>query len=300
MAITNNCTNFLFFAKQQGASFKNTLTLGRLNLYATKDSIQKSIDKFQNSSLQINEVQFPDGYAEPLFKILGADSVDSLDYSDYEKATIIHDLNNPVPDTLKNKFDAIVDGGTIEHVFNFPVAIRNCMLALKKGGHYISISPANNQMGHGFYQFSPDLYYRVFSKENGFVIKKMLICPLTNDENNIRLFEVADPKEVNSRVMLVNSFPTSLMLIAQKMEEVEIFKNTPQQTDYAISWAASDSIKSGIRPEGVGFVKNFYRRLLPKPIKNFFRNVYDLFTKEKIQTEELGEINKLHYKEIKL
>ena len=300
MAITNNCAKFLFYAKSIGVGFGKTVSLGRLNLYATKEGIQKNINKFQNNKKEIADVDFSDGYSEPLFQILGAESTDSLDYSDYENASIIHDLNKPLPENLKNKFDTIVDGGTIEHVFNFPVAIKNCMEALKVGGHYIGISPSNNQMGHGFYQFSPDLYYRIFSPENGFAIKKMIITPLMKTEDDIRWFEVEDPKNVNSRVMLANNLPMSLMLIAEKLETVEIFRTTPQQTDYAITWAASDSIKTGLRPENIGMSKHLYRKLLPKPLKNFVRNVYDLFTKEKIDTAELGEINPLHYKEIKI
>ena len=69
---------------------------------------------------------------------------------------------------LKNKYTLVIDGGCLEHIFNFPVAIKNCMEMLQEGGHFIGITPANNLMGHGFYQFSPELYFRIFSKENGF------------------------------------------------------------------------------------------------------------------------------------
>jgi SAM-dependent methyltransferase len=299
MAITNNTAKFLFFAKSQGVSFNHTLTLGRLNLYATKEWIQRNIDKFQNNSLLLQDVKFSDGYAEPLFKILGADSIDSVDHSDYEGATIIHDLNIPIPDKLKNKFDAVVDGGTIEHIFNFAVAIKNCMEALKVGGHYIGVTPANNQMGHGFYQFSPDLYYRVFAKENGFAIKQMMICSL-EEFNELRWFKVEDPKKVNSRVMLVNSMPVSLMVIAQKITEVEIFEAFPQQTDYANTWAAHESLKTGVKPENVGMIKHIYRKFVPTPLKNLLRKGYDFFTKAKVRTAELGEIDPRQYKEVKI
>src|SRR4051812_46361592 len=123
MAITKNCSTFLFYAKSLGASFDRSLMLGRLNLYATKNDIRGNIEKFKNNVKQLNEVEFKDGYSEPLFEILGASKVDSIDFSDYERATIIHDMNQPVQDSLKRKYTAIVDGGTIEHVFNFPVAI---------------------------------------------------------------------------------------------------------------------------------------------------------------------------------
>lgn len=299
MAITNNCAKFIFFAKKNGVSFNHTLTLGRLNLYATKKEIQKNIDKFQNNTLGLEDVTFVDDYAEPFFRILGAEAVDSMDYSDYEHATIVHDLNNPIPEKLKNKFDVVVDGGTIEHVFNFPVAIKNCMQALKKGGHYIGITTANNYMGHGFYQFSPELYYRIFDKENGFVVKHMLICAQVENHDS-RWFSVEDPKKVGERVMLLNSLPVTLMVIAQKMSDVDIFKITPQQSDYASTWASNDSLKRGQRPEGVGITKHTYRRLVPNRLRVFFRKVYDLFSTNSVQTDELGDINPLHYKEVEI
>ena len=92
----------------------------------------------------------------------------SIDASAYENATMVHDMNLPVGDELKQKFSVVIDGGTLEHVFNFPTAIRNCMEMLKVGGHFFAHTMANNFMGHGFYQFSPELFYRVFSPENGF------------------------------------------------------------------------------------------------------------------------------------
>lgn len=54
------------------------------------------------------------------FKLFNFDTIDSMDTSDYEGATIVHDLNVPVPDSLKGKFDVIFDSGTMEHIFNVP------------------------------------------------------------------------------------------------------------------------------------------------------------------------------------
>jgi SAM-dependent methyltransferase len=164
MAITNNDTRFLFYAKKLGCDFTNTLMLGRLRLAATHQYIKHCIAAYGNNSKKFDEVLFKDEYSEPLFEILGAKTVHSMDYSNYENATIIHDMNLPFPSELKSKFSVIVDGGTLEHIFNFPAAIKNCMDALKTGGHFIGITPANNLMGHGFYQFSPELYFVFFLK----------------------------------------------------------------------------------------------------------------------------------------
>src|SRR5262245_6947078 len=115
MAITKNCSTFLFYSKSLGVDFSRSVTLGRLNLYATRENIAADINSFKNNSKRIEEVEFKDEYCEPLLEILGANSVESLDYSDYEHATIVHDLNKPIGDNLKNRFTAVIDGGTIEH-----------------------------------------------------------------------------------------------------------------------------------------------------------------------------------------
>lgn len=293
MAITKNDCTLLFYSKKLGVSYKETLMIGRLNLYASDEDIATAIQKYKTHEKEIENVNFKDEYAEPLFEILGANKTDSIDYSSYENASIIYDLNLPVPDELKNKYTAVVDGGTIEHVFNFPVAIKNCMNALKVGGHYIGITPANNQMGHGFYQFSPELYFRVFSEDNGFKIKKMLINVSTKESTN--WYEVADPKAVNNRVMLINNFPISLMIIAEKVAEKDVFKITPQQMDYTNTWNAYNSIKENKIQGNESRIKFFYRKLLPKRIKIILRNIYNIIFVEKIKDDFIGEFNPDHF-----
>src|SRR5450432_2666131 len=103
MGLTRNCSTFLFYAKSLGVSFERTLMLGRLTLYVTKEEIQADTAKFNNAAKKPEDVVFKDGYSEPLFEILGASVTDSMDVSGYEKATVIHDLNQPVPAELKGK-----------------------------------------------------------------------------------------------------------------------------------------------------------------------------------------------------
>ena len=50
------------------------------------------------------------------------------------------------------------------------------MEMVKRGGHFIGVTTLNNFCGHGFYQFSPELYYRVFAPGNGFEVVKMYVC----------------------------------------------------------------------------------------------------------------------------
>ncbi len=44
------------------------------------------------------------------------------------------------------------------------------------GGHFISVTFANNFLGHGFHQFSPELYFRVFCPANGFEVESLMLC----------------------------------------------------------------------------------------------------------------------------
>src|SRR3546814_2398926 len=101
------------------------------------------------------------------------------------------------------------------------MAIRSCMDLIRVGGHFVSITPANNQMGHGFYQFSPELFYSVFSKQAGFKIKCMLLRIDLPGNNEPEIYETADPHLVKGRVLLTNALPTSLMILAEKVDDVD-------------------------------------------------------------------------------
>lgn len=293
MGITKTDSQILFYARQVGVDYSRTCMLGRLELYTSKEDIQKLIDKYKNAAHRIEEVEFKDEYSEPLFEILGSTKVDSIDYSDYEKATIIHDMNDPLPEQYKNSFTCVIDGGTIEHIFNFPVAIKNCMEAIQTGGHFIGISPVNNQMGHGFYQFSPELYYRIFSEENGFKMLKMFIG--FDSENETEWYEVADPKKVSNRVMLVNNVPLSVRFIAQKIGVKEIFKTTPQQSDYVNTWNAFKSVSQNKAELSDSKLKYYYRKLLPYRLKVVLRNIYNIYKKDKVDSPTLGVIDPDHF-----
>jgi hypothetical protein len=177
------------------------------------------------------------GYAESFLKILGARGIESFDASDYENATNVHDFNEPIPDRFKNKYSVVLDGGTLEHIFNFPAAIKNCMEMVKVGGHFLNITPTNNYLGHGFYQFSPELFFRIFTTDNGYEKPRVFIF---EQIPNCDWYEVTDPDAVKERVTLINNEPSYMLVIAKKEKSVEIFKKAPQQSDYSAIWQAKN------------------------------------------------------------
>jgi hypothetical protein len=75
-----------------------------------------------------------------IFRALGNDRVKALDVSDYEGAEIIHNLNEPIPDRLHASADFIVDGSTLDNVFDPAMALRNLAAMLRPGGRLLMIN----------------------------------------------------------------------------------------------------------------------------------------------------------------
>ena len=104
------------------------------------------------------------------FSAIGFESVDSVDFTSDEGATLIYDLNVPGLDRFTPKrFDFILDSGTTEHVFDVTCLLANVASVLKPGGVVVHFNPMNNSADHGFYQVTPALYFGFYSA-NGFEI----------------------------------------------------------------------------------------------------------------------------------
>jgi len=233
-----NTTRFVLFSKKLGVDLSRPVTLGRQSLFLHPKELSHILKAFGTSmtaeeeSCIYEDGNLAEGLSPPadrLLEYLGANSVDSIDASGYEGATIIHDMNTPIPEVYHSRYSAIIDGGTLEHIFNLPVAVENCMKLLRPGGHMIGISPCNNFLGHGFYQFSPEFFFRLFSEENGFRTKIMV---LTEVKSRGDWYEIPDPDMIRRRLVLQSQGESYLMLIAEKLGAEAGIHNTPQQSDY--------------------------------------------------------------------
>jgi SAM-dependent methyltransferase len=107
-------------------------------------------------------------YADGWLRALGATTVDSVDIVSGEGANLIHDLNLPFDPSLRERYDTVIDSGTLEHIFDIRAAIQNYADATKVGGTLCVEVPANNYLGHGLYQIGPEFFFRVLSPGNGF------------------------------------------------------------------------------------------------------------------------------------
>lgn len=229
MGIDIDVAKFLLSAREREVDFLRSLMLGNQKFDLLKSDYQTLSNVFRlNNFTNIKT-------GAEFLRFLGAEEVSAMDFSDYEGAAILHDLNKPIGDDLKEKFTFVLDGGTLEHVFNFPVALANAMEMVETGGYLVIITGGNNFLGHGFYQFSPELFYRALSEENGFRVTRMIAAEVGG-----RWFEVADPKQIKGRVELINEKPVYLMTLAQKTSRQTLFAKTPQQSDYVELWNGAE------------------------------------------------------------
>jgi SAM-dependent methyltransferase len=270
MGVDAHVLRFLLEAKRNGVSFDSVLMVGRQHYWQFETLDVTNALRSAGIAVEDNALlATPDGYVEPLLGVLGATRTESIDCSDFEGATIVHDLNEPVPNTLRAAFSCVFDGGAIEHVFNFPQAIKNCMEMVAPGGTFLSVTTANNFMGHGFYQFSPELFYRVFSKENGFAIDDML---LSETDPQAPWYRVADPRALGRRVELTNTRPTYLMIRSHKLREAEIFAAIPQQSDYVTAWSSPITETAVVEATTTDHLS--LKRIVPEFIKRPLRKLF--------------------------
>ncbi len=175
--------NFLRYAHRSGA-FGATATLGRQGLHVKNDVVLATFGGPPDYSHE--------GYCEDLLlRFFGATRVDSIDYSEYESASFVHDMNRPLPATLEGQFDTVIDSGTIEHVFNAPQAFDNVSRMCGPGAQILHVLPANNFCGHGFWQFSPALFFALYSKANGYAGTEVFIADLADANPGLMRVDVA-------------------------------------------------------------------------------------------------------------
>ena len=263
MGIIRSHAAFYLDARARGVDFARTLTLGRQRLYVTPDELHDLARRYhiaERDDLRYGEAA--DGF---LRQFLGVRDLQTIDHSSYEGATLMHDLNQPVPNAWREQFDVVLDSGTLEHIFNVPVALASCMQLVKRGGTLFLASPANNLCGHGFYQFSPELFFRLFKDANGFALTRIVLVthPFPGAELSPRQewYEVTDPADIGVRVPIVTSTPAFLMIEAKRADIVPVLIEAPQQSDYIARWNAAPSRKAGA-------MRSLFRRL-PARIRSF-------------------------------
>lgn len=257
MGLDIKAIRFLLGEKARGLQFGKTLTLGRQSFYLSQQELAEI-------SHEINIELFKSNFADDFLAYLAGIPSLSMDASDYEGAQIIHDMNVPVEEKYHASFDTIIDGGTLEHIFNFPIAIKNCMEMLKVGGSLILMTPWHNFSGHGFYQFSPELFYSTLSDANGFQLERMLIAA------GGHWYSVKNPSVINQRIEIKSDEEILLFITAKKISKTIIFKSWPQQSDYCTAWKLGLSGSS--QQKEVSICEKLFNYHILSALRSFWRN----------------------------
>ncbi len=175
------------------APIKAVLQVGRLDIFIEKEELENLLiklqvggycngdkfclfDKHSNDlyySILNSNLAYNDKFSNPrftkkrlisdklFFGAFGVEKVDSVDIdSSRDGSTYSHDLNMQglLMSVGGAKYDLVIDGGLMEHVFDVKSVLLNMNDVCDVNGYMIHILPGNNTLDHGFYQFSPTLF----------------------------------------------------------------------------------------------------------------------------------------------
>ena len=243
MGITEQGLEFLLSGRRSGVDFDRTMTIGRQFLLVPAGRLDELLGEIEERPPAADLLAGPTPFAEPLLRLLGAREVASIDASGFEGATHVHDLNAPVPASLAGRFSVVLDGGCLEHVFDFPTAIRSCMQMVAPGGHLLCMPPVNGAAGHGFYQFSPELYFRLLGPENGFEVERLLLAEV---RPGATWYRVVDPAVAGRRIEFTTRHQAYLYVQARRIDDRPPLLEPPVQSDYRAMW--QDEAEPGDQP----------------------------------------------------
>tara|TARA_Y100000996_G_C22487499_1_gene628801 strand:- start:223 stop:1074 length:852 start_codon:yes stop_codon:yes gene_type:complete len=276
MALTFHTFKYLEKLKEKNFHFGETLTIGRLNNLIEKNDFKKL------NILPSNEI-----YADKIMKdYFNLSSLNTLDYSSFEGADIIQDLNIPLEDT-KKQFDTILDFGTSEHIFNIIQCFKNISDLCKLDGHIIHCLPANNNCGHGFWQFSPELFFNIYREENGFIETEIFLINLFDKDNWYKV-----KKQQKGERLELNSIEPLYLLVKTKKVGKNLFQKI-NQSDYEYQWKNeknSKKIDKNVLSIINKKVKDIFKTFLRKNI--ITKKIYVKFEKNRLHNKNNFRVNK--------
>ena len=225
--------------------FGKTATLGRQRILLDRMQIKKILNIEEDFGVFCEEL---------LKQVFLATKVDSYDFSEYENATHIYDFNQSL--TFEDQYDTVIDLGCSEHIFNIANVLANISKLCKIGGQIIHALPANNFCGHGFWQFSPELFYSLYNSKNGYDKTEMFLADLSDESYWYKIKPFVPGERVN---ILSNS---SVYIIIRTVKISDFSHNDIQQSDYQFEWSkeVSTNKQKLIKPRY--FLKTLIRKLL--------------------------------------
>ncbi|MBT5415695.1 MAG: hypothetical protein HOH66_14585 [Rhodospirillaceae bacterium] len=225
-----------------------------------------------------------------LLRALGFDEVDSMDVSDYEGATVIHDLNAPAPpEGLEGRYDLVFDRGTAEHVFHLPNLLSTVVRLAKPGGRIMHLVPSSNHMDHGFYMFSPTLFHDYY-RANGLAVEQIRLVrhPFLQRDPVIEIYDYRPGALVPIAHGGLDDGSYQIFCVATRTEGAR-HDQVPQQSFYVEAWKAGDAAAGVRRGGGLKAVLRAVLRGIP-PLYRAFAAVSSRLKKRRYMRRALVPI----------
>jgi len=284
MGILKHHLDILFSeaSKNNFVSGKKVLCLGQQAVYLKLDEVYKLANQHKELLLSDlpkdfdtkNKIPSWNGTksenntnAQTIFKLLGASKVSIADISEYENPDFLINLNDPIESSLADKFDVIFDCGTLEHIFDIPTALWNLVTMLKTDGVLYIAVPASNAIDHGFYSFSPGLFFDYFNA-NGF---KVLGCYLKEGsplfyKKRGKLYKY---NEIGNEIPILSSASIETIAIVKKLHSKELVTK-PIQNVYIKKSSKTASKVSTFKKKIMGYafvILALIQNILPKQLE---------------------------------
>ena len=198
------------------------------NRLAEQDSVLATIPELRQRG-EISDLMFFEG--------IGFTNVHSVDASAYEGADFVHDLNQPgLSDIVDGPYDMVFDIGTMEHIFNVPNVLKNIFDVVKVGGSVIHVSPANNVVDHGYYQFSPMLFHEYYAANQYKIVRCMFTEESAKEDFGEPIqFYPYQPSLAGTPLKSSEKATYGTAICVQK-SEVSTGDTIPQQSSYENQW----------------------------------------------------------------
>ena len=163
----------LLIEEHQRYGFRGpVLTLGVQDVGATRDELRALGAAVPAGAEPVSDRE--------LFETLGLHGYEALDRFGIKGATILRDLAAPLSAELHGRFGLVLDGGTLEHVYDIAAALRNVTQLVAPGGVVVHVSPVSGWENHGFYMPQPKLLEQTY-RNNGFSDIRAHLVHLSRD-----------------------------------------------------------------------------------------------------------------------
>jgi hypothetical protein len=175
-------------------------------------------------------------YDADFYKMLGCDEHYAVDISAFEGAEIIVDLNKPIPDHLEKTCDFLVDGSTLDNIFDPCQGLENIARMLKPGGRCVLVNMGNASLDFGgipYTMFNPLWFYDYFAI-NGFSacdVYAVVHSPAGHISYRL-LHEMARRQHTNGVLPTVISVHTVAIVVFAEKGENSTFDRMPTQHAY--------------------------------------------------------------------